>query len=110
VREKAKAINFHHLSALIESLPPVKTIKEYLLQVCQPVMSDGSNCDDPKNFYRYIEEFTCGNLAVTERALKDMRMSFPSANSSFSFFAMTFCAVSICRMLFVINLLIMSCL
>lgn len=63
-------------------------------QVCQPIMSDGTDCNNVINLHRYVENFTCSNPAVTEKMLKDMRMSFPSANSSFSFYTMLFCAVS----------------
>ena len=58
-------------------------------------MKDGTDCTNAINFHRYIEEFTCSNPEATEKVLKDMRMSFPSANSSFSFFTMVFCAVSL---------------
>lgn len=57
-------------------------------------MNDGTDCNNVINLHRYVENFTCSNPAVTEKMLKDMRMSFPSANSSFSFYTMLFCAVS----------------
>lgn len=58
-------------------------------------MSDGTDCSNPGNMHRYIDEFTCRNADVTEKVMKDMRLSFPSANSSFSFFTMVFCVVSV---------------
>lgn len=64
-------------------------------QVCQPIMRDGTDCSNPINFHRYIENFSCSNPESTDKVLRDMRMSFPSANSSFSFYTMVFCAVSI---------------
>ncbi|KAG5676973.1 hypothetical protein PVAND_006765 [Polypedilum vanderplanki] len=67
--------------------------RPYFITLCQPILSDGTNCSDPKNLYQYITNFTCNNPAVTEKMLKDIRMSFPSANSSFSFFTMTYCAL-----------------
>ncbi|KAL7049535.1 hypothetical protein ACKWTF_003747 [Chironomus riparius] len=68
--------------------------RPHFITLCQPVLNaDGSDCNDTKNFNRYIEDFTCSNPNVTDKMLKDMRLSFPSANSSFSFFTMTFCAL-----------------
>lgn len=58
-------------------------------------MNDGTDCKNPINYHRYIEEYTCSSSQATENVLKDMRMSFPSANSSFSFYAMVFCVVRI---------------
>lgn len=56
-------------------------------------MKDGTNCSNPINFNRYIEEFSCkgdpGN-----RILKEMHLSFPSGHSSFSAYTMIYCAVS----------------
>lgn len=56
-------------------------------------MIDGTDCTSPLNMNRYIDEFTCRNPEATEKVIKDMRLSFPSANSSFSFFTMVFCVV-----------------
>lgn len=58
-------------------------------------MTDGTDCRNAINLNRYIENFTCSNPEVTHKILKDMRMAFPSANSSFSFYTMLFCAVSV---------------
>lgn len=63
-------------------------------------MSDGTNCNNPINLHRYVEEFTCSNSAATDRMLKDMRLSFPSGHSSFGFYTMIFCAVSLLLKLF----------
>lgn len=56
-------------------------------------MPDGTNCSHPLNSGRYIEEFTCSGDS-SDRMLKEMRLSFPSGHSSFSFFTMVYCAVS----------------
>lgn len=67
--------------------------------MCQPVFADGTNCTNPANFYRYMEEFTCSNDDSTKRKLKEMRLSFPSGHSSFSMYTMTFAALYLhCRM------------
>lgn len=62
--------------------------------MCQPILNDGTDCNNPLNVHQYIEEFTCSNPEATDKIIKDMRMSFPSANSSFSFFTMVFSIVS----------------
>lgn len=65
------------------------------LQVCQPILKDGTNCSNPINFGKYIEEFQCNSEFSSERMLKEMRLSFPSGHSSFSVYTMLYCAVSI---------------
>lgn len=66
-------------------------------KVCRPIMFDGTDCRSPMNLHRYIEEFTCSNPEVTEKILKDIRLSFPSANASFSFYSMVFSIVSLAQ-------------
>lgn len=62
-------------------------------QLCQPVMPDGTDCSNPINFGRYIEDFRCLNTNITDRLVKEMRLSFPSGHSSFSVYTMVYCAV-----------------
>jgi len=69
-------------------------LRPHFISVCQPIMPDGSNCTDPRNFNVYHIDFTCGNTESSARKLKEMRLSFPSGHSSFSFYTMLFCAVS----------------
>lgn len=57
-------------------------------------MPDGTDCSNPINYGRYIEEFRCLNNDITERLVKEMRLSFPSGHSSFSVYTMVYCAVS----------------
>jgi len=57
-------------------------------------MADGSTCDDAINAGKYIQEFTCKGVGSSARMLKEMRLSFPSGHSSFTFFAMVYLAVS----------------
>lgn len=67
--------------------------------MCQPVFPNGSNCSDPANFYRYMEDFVCSNDDSSKRKLKEMRLSFPSGHSSFSMYTMTYAALYLhCRM------------
>lgn len=58
-------------------------------------MLDGTDCSNPINFGKYIEEFTCIGAGSSDRMLKEVRLSFPSGHSSFSVFTMVYCAVSI---------------
>ncbi|KAH8258504.1 hypothetical protein KR038_006957 [Drosophila bunnanda] len=70
-------------------------LRPHFIAVCQPVMPDGSTCDDPANAGKYIQEFTCKGVGSSDRMLKEMRLSFPSGHSSFTFFAMVYLAVSL---------------
>jgi phosphatidate phosphatase len=73
-------------------------LRPHFISVCQPILPDGTNCTDPKNFRQYIEVFTCGNTASTPKKLKEMRLSFPSGHSSFSMYTMVFAALYLhCR-------------
>jgi phosphatidate phosphatase len=64
-------------------------------QVCQPIMPDGTDCSNPLNLNKYIEEFTCGNTEISDVLLREMRLSFPSGHTTFSSATMLFAVV--CR-------------
>lgn len=66
--------------------------RPHFLTVCQPIMSDGTNCSDPINWHRYIEDFTCGNTETTKEILREARLSFPSGHASYGFYTMTYAA------------------
>ncbi|KAH8272944.1 hypothetical protein KR018_011893, partial [Drosophila ironensis] len=68
-------------------------LRPHFIAVCQPQMADGSTCDDAKNLGKYIQEFTCKGVGSSARMLKEMRLSFPSGHSSFTFFAMVYLAL-----------------
>ncbi|XP_034655067.1 putative phosphatidate phosphatase isoform X1 [Drosophila subobscura] len=68
-------------------------LRPHFIAVCQPVLADGSTCDDPQNANKYIQEFTCRGLGSSARMLKEMRLSFPSGHSSFTFYAMVYMAL-----------------
>ncbi|XP_017123516.1 putative phosphatidate phosphatase isoform X2 [Drosophila elegans] len=68
-------------------------LRPHFIAVCQPQMPDGTTCDDPSNAGRYIQEFTCKGVGSSARMLKEMRLSFPSGHSSFTFFAMVYLAL-----------------
>lgn len=60
-------------------------------------MADGTTCANATNHGKYIEDFTCeeDKYELSERKIKEMRLSFPSGHSSFSAYTMIYCAVSI---------------
>lgn len=68
-------------------------LRPHFFAVCQPRMLDGTNCSDPINFGRYIEDFTCIGYKSSARMLKEVRLSFPSGHSSFSTFTMVYMAL-----------------
>lgn len=63
------------------------------LQVCQPLMPDGTTCANPKNHGRYIVDMKCLAVGSTADQLREARMSFPSGHSSYTTFTMVFCMV-----------------
>lgn len=67
----------------------------YALQVCQPLMNDGTTCAEASNAGRYITDFTCRGLGSSARMLKEVRLSFPSGHSSFATYTMIYTAVSV---------------
>ncbi|XP_055609325.1 putative phosphatidate phosphatase [Uranotaenia lowii] len=68
-------------------------LRPHFFDVCNPVMPDGTNCKDPVNQGRYIEDFKCSAEKSTPRMLKEMRLSFPSGHSSFSMYTLVYCAI-----------------
>nr|XP_016930558.1 putative phosphatidate phosphatase isoform X1 [Drosophila suzukii] len=68
-------------------------LRPHFMAVCQPQMPDGTTCDDPINVGKYIQEFECKGVGSSARMLKEMRLSFPSGHSSFTFFAMVYLAL-----------------
>uniref|UniRef100_W8BRP6 Putative phosphatidate phosphatase n=1 Tax=Ceratitis capitata TaxID=7213 RepID=W8BRP6_CERCA len=67
-------------------------LRPHFFAVCQPVMADGSTCDDTFNAGRYIEDFICIGKA-SPRMFKQMSLSFPSAHASFATFTMIYMAI-----------------
>ncbi|XP_054737497.1 putative phosphatidate phosphatase isoform X1 [Anastrepha obliqua] len=68
-------------------------LRPHFFAVCQPILFDGTTCDDPINVGKYIENFTCKGDDSTRRMLKEVRLSFPSGHSSFTFFTMVYTAL-----------------
>lgn len=61
-------------------------LRPHFLDMCRPVMSDGSTCSDVKNHGRYIEDYTCSNPNFPQRIYR----TFPSGHSTVSSFAVVF--------------------
>ncbi|KAM8713046.1 hypothetical protein ACLKA7_013373 [Drosophila subpalustris] len=68
-------------------------LRPHFIAVCQPIMPDGSKCDNPINFGRYITDFRCVGNGSSARMIKEMRLSFPSGHSSFTFYTMVYVAL-----------------
>lgn len=61
-------------------------LRPHFMDVCRPVMADGTDCNDPRNHGRFILDYTCSN---TDFFISIYR-SFPSGHSSQSFFGATY--------------------
>ena len=61
-------------------------LRPHFISVCVPNV----NCDEPRNKYRYIEDYSC----LTSDRLRDSRLSFMSGHSSFSAYCAVYIAVS----------------
>ncbi|KAH8309145.1 hypothetical protein KR059_006163, partial [Drosophila kikkawai] len=72
-------------------------LRPHFYTLCQPVMLDGTTCNDPINAGRYIEDFTCAAMDITSKRLKDMRLSFPSGHASFACYSMLYMAIYLQR-------------
>ncbi|XP_037891456.1 putative phosphatidate phosphatase isoform X4 [Glossina fuscipes] len=68
-------------------------LRPHFFAVCQPLMNDGTTCDDIQNEGRYIEDFTCRGLDYTPKILKEAHLSFPSGHASFTCFTMIYIAI-----------------
>lgn len=68
-------------------------LRPHFITVCQPIMRDGTNCSNLLNRYRYIEDYTCGNMEATTQQLRQIHLSFPSGHSSLSMYTMFFAAI-----------------
>jgi phosphatidate phosphatase len=73
--------------------------RPHFMNVCQPIMPDGTNCTNPKNLNRYIEDFTCSNADFSEYRVRDASKSFPSGHSSLAMYSMGFAAFYVHRRL-----------
>ncbi|XP_059216319.1 putative phosphatidate phosphatase [Stomoxys calcitrans] len=70
----------------------VRRLRPHFYMACRPQLNDGSTCDDPKNRNLFVELYYCSNRDLSARQLRELYVSFPSAHSSLSFYAMLFLA------------------
>ncbi|XP_061395200.1 putative phosphatidate phosphatase [Musca vetustissima] len=70
----------------------VRRLRPHFYMACRPTLNDGSTCDDPKNRNLFVEQYYCSNRNLSARQLRELYVSFPSAHSSLSFYAMLFLA------------------
>lgn len=61
-------------------------LRPHFLDLCRPVMPDGSTCVDTQNHGRFIEEYTCSRPDFPQRIYR----TFPSGHSTVSSFAVIF--------------------
>ncbi|KAM7356591.1 lazaro [Cochliomyia hominivorax] len=70
----------------------VRRLRPHFYTACRPQLNDGSTCEDVKNRNVFVEQYFCSNRNLSAMALRELYVSFPSAHSSLSFYAMLFLA------------------
>lgn len=68
-------------------------LRPHFVSVCQPVLSDGTTCNDAINQHRYIENYYCLGSGYTIEDVRQARLSFPSGHSSLSFYTLVYVAL-----------------
>ncbi|EDV52761.1 putative phosphatidate phosphatase [Drosophila erecta] len=68
-------------------------LRPHFFAVCQPMLPDGSGCQDSQNLGRYIDSFTCSNANMTEHQFQQLYQSFPSGHASLTMYAMLYLAI-----------------
>ncbi|KAH8371376.1 hypothetical protein KR093_007110, partial [Drosophila rubida] len=66
----------------------VGRLRPHFYSACQPRLQDGSSCADGRNADVYVQQFYCSNSNLSPQQLRELHVSFPSAHSSLSFYAM----------------------
>ncbi|XP_012220977.1 putative phosphatidate phosphatase [Linepithema humile] len=64
-------------------------LRPHFMSLCVPNV----NCSLIENRHRYIEHFECTAPEISDKLLKDVRLSFPSGHSSFSAYTMIYLAM-----------------
>lgn len=70
----------------------VRRLRPHFYMACQPKLNDGSSCEDAKNRILFVEQYYCSNPSLSAMQFRELYVSFPSAHSSLSFYAMLFLA------------------
>ncbi|XP_016959356.1 putative phosphatidate phosphatase [Drosophila biarmipes] len=68
-------------------------LRPHFFTVCQPMLPDGSGCQDAQNLGRYIDSFTCSNANMSDFQFKQLNQSFPSGHASMAMYAMLYLAI-----------------
>ncbi|XP_034655245.1 putative phosphatidate phosphatase [Drosophila subobscura] len=68
-------------------------LRPHFYAVCQPMLPDGSTCQDAQNQGRYIDSYTCSNANMTDFNFRQLNQSFPSGHASIIMFAMLYLAI-----------------
>ncbi|KAH8379557.1 hypothetical protein KR009_005569 [Drosophila setifemur] len=68
-------------------------LRPHFFTVCQPMLPDGSGCQDVQNLGRYIDTFTCSNANMSDFTFKQLNQSFPSGHASMTMYAMLYLAI-----------------
>ncbi|XP_016927788.2 putative phosphatidate phosphatase [Drosophila suzukii] len=74
----------------------VGRLRPHFFTLCQPRIN-GTDCSNPLNAGRYIEEFSCAAVDITSKQFKDMRLSFPSGHASFACYSMLYLVIYLQR-------------
>ncbi|XP_011498099.1 PREDICTED: putative phosphatidate phosphatase [Ceratosolen solmsi marchali] len=67
----------------------VGRLRPHFMTLCKPNI----DCTQAENQHRYFENFTCTAIGVSDKLLKELRLSFPSGHSSFSAYTMIYLAL-----------------
>ena len=70
----------------------IRRLRPHFYTACRPQMNDGSTCEDAKNSKMFVEQYFCTNPNLSTLQIRELYVSFPSAHSSLSFYAMLFLA------------------
>ncbi|XP_017042245.1 putative phosphatidate phosphatase [Drosophila ficusphila] len=68
-------------------------LRPHFFAVCQPMLPDGSGCQEGQNLGRYIDSFTCSNANMSDFQFKQLNQSFPSGHASMAVYAMLYLAI-----------------
>ncbi|EDV97180.1 putative phosphatidate phosphatase [Drosophila grimshawi] len=68
-------------------------LRPHFYAVCQPMLSDGTDCEAPQNVGRYIDGYVCSNANMTDFQYEQLNQSFPSGHASMMMYAMLYLAI-----------------
>ncbi|XP_037956513.1 putative phosphatidate phosphatase, partial [Teleopsis dalmanni] len=68
-------------------------LRPHFMAVCQPILTDGTTCNDLSNRHRYIENYVCAGNGYRIEDVRQSRLSFPSGHSSIAFYVTVYLAI-----------------